>query len=183
MPNSSSHVLKYFILFSVAILGYLGLSSYSSSRASTPSKWEIYYGEINSVYSYVQIDTNFLLNKLEFLFIDEHQRGYCLVDTSSVSKADSLVPIKLAQIEKLHGNSHPFFQRIQKVPIDEDHFYIRLLESTRGTNLYELSRNKQQYYTLHEFAVTKRDTMPVIWTGVDSHTTNSRAFKQYHSKK
>lgn len=146
------------------------------------STWEIYYGEVNSAHSYIQVnDTSFVLNKLEFLFIDEHQQGYMTIDTISVLKGDSLVPIKLEQVKALK-NGNKQFERIEKVAIDSNAFYIRLLDSKRGTNLYRLQKNKKHYYILKEFAIMKKDTIPVMWTGIDNRTTKTRTFKVYRSK-
>lgn len=171
--------IKYIFPFCY-LLSLFGIYRYHVATP-TPQKttWEIYYGEVNSVYSYIQVnDTNFVLNKLEFLFIDEHQQGYMTIDTSSVLKGDSLVPIKLEQLKNIK-NGNKQFERIEKVTIDSNSFYIRLLESKRGTNLYRLQKNKKHYYTLQEFAIMKKDTLPVIWTGADSRTTKTRNFKTY----
>lgn len=183
-------LIRYIVLV-LCMMNVWGLFTFNTSivplkhslSVSRFSKWKIYFGEVNSVNSYVQInDTGFVLHKLECLFIDENNDGYANIDTSSVLKADSLIPVKLAQVEELK-KSNAIFRRIKKIPIDSTSFYIRLLEPTSGTNLYLLKKNKLQYYTLHEFAVMKKDTIPVIWTGNDSRTTKTRTFKVYASNK
>lgn len=174
------NLLNFFLLFAVVVLCFNFNTHIKNVSRPNNKHWEIYYGEVNSIYSYVQIgDTNFILNTTEFIFIDGENKGYCNLDTSSISKADSLIPIKLAQVQNLKKGDDNF-QRIEKIQIDSSSFYIKLLESKRGTTLYKLEKNKQQYYLLKEYAFNKKDTLPVMWTGRDNRNTKTRTFKIYN---
>ena len=162
----------------ICLLGFVLSNSKQQTRLQKITDFEIYYGEVNSVFSYVQIDTNFILNTTEFIFIDKDDNGYCNIDTSSISKADSLIPFKLEQINSIK-NFTKNFQKIKKIAIDSNSFYIKLLESKSGTVLYNLERNKQQYFFQKEFAMYNKDTLSVQWTGRDNRQTKTRSFKHY----
>lgn len=174
----------YSIAFPIGLFLFLNFHTFSPNKKislQNNSHWEIYYGEVNSIHSYIQIDTNFILNTTEFIFIDKDNNGYCNLDTSTISKADSLVPIKLALIKQLKGANSDFI-RIKKTPIDSSSFYISLINSTRSADVYKLEKNKQHYYLLKEFAIYHKDTLTVQGTGRDNRATKTRSFKLYKTK-
>lgn len=150
----------------------------NSSSEQIP-EWEVYYGEVDNAHSYIQTGDNFFYNNIEFLFINQNNNGYQNIDTNSIAKAQSLTEEKLAFIQKA-GDTISGFNKIEKIPIDNSSFFIRLLNSNRGTVLYKIKGDNNNF-TLEEFSIMQNDTVPVMWTNRKSRTTKTGSFKKLNN--